>query len=61
MISEIANMSLPAMVDLPTPPLAEEIAMTFRTSFIGRFSGKPRCLLGRNWGGALERGSPYAL
>ena len=32
----------PAMVDLPTPPLAEETAMTFLTSGIRRLAGSPR-------------------
>jgi hypothetical protein len=30
------------MVDFPTPPFADDTATTFRTSFILRFSGKPR-------------------
>lgn len=34
------------IVDLPTPPFAEDTAMTFLTSFIFRRSGNPRCMRG---------------
>ena len=37
-----ANARLTAMVDLPTPPLADETAITLLTSRMGRFSGRPR-------------------
>ena len=36
----------PAIVDLPTPPLAEDTAITFLTSLIARLSGSPRCMRG---------------
>ena len=36
----------PAIVDLPTPPFADDTAITFLTSLIFRFSGKPRCMRG---------------
>ena len=45
------------MVDLPTPPLAEETAMVLRTLGRGRFWGRPRCMRG-SCGGVLERGRP---
>lgn len=44
------------MVDFPTPPLAEDTAMTFFTSRILRFSGRPRRR--GNGGGVPERGRP---
>lgn len=47
----------PAIVDFPTPPFAEETAITFFTSLILRFSGSPR-RRGKG-GGVPERGSPY--
>lgn len=34
--------SVPAIVLFPTPPFAEETAITVRTSLIRRFSGRPR-------------------
>jgi hypothetical protein len=36
----------PAIVDLPTPPLAEETAITLFTSLICRLSGSPLCIRG---------------
>lgn len=39
-------MLLPAVVDLPTPPLPEATTTTFLTPAIGIFLGKPRCALG---------------
>jgi hypothetical protein len=51
---------VPAMVDFPTPPLADDTAITFRTSRILRFSGNPLCIRG-SCGGAPLRGSPYIL
>ena len=48
---------LPAIVDFPTPPFADETAITFLTSFILRFSGKPLWRRG-SCGGVPERGSP---
>jgi hypothetical protein len=51
---------LPAIVLLPTPPLALETAITFLTFLILVFSGKPLCMRG-NCGGAPARGSPYNL
>jgi hypothetical protein len=53
-----ARARLTAMVDLPTPPLAEDTAMTLRTSRMLRFSGRPRCRRGSS-GGAPERGNPW--
>ena len=46
------------MVDFPTPPLADETAITFFTPRMLRFSGKPRCIRGI-CGGAPERGKPW--
>ena len=46
------------MVDLPTPPLADETAITFLTSRMLRFSGKPLIRRGSS-GGAPDRGRPY--
>ena len=53
-----ARARLTAMVDLPTPPLAEETAITLRTEGMCRFSGRPRWRRGSS-GGALERGRPW--
>lgn len=39
-------MFVPESVDLPTPPFADETAITFFTSFIFRRSGNPRCMRG---------------
>lgn len=33
------------MVDFPTPPLADDTAMTCFTFGIGFFVGRPRCIL----------------
>lgn len=52
-----AEETTPAIVDFPTPPFADETAMTFFTSLILRFSGRPRRR--ENDGGVPERGSPY--
>jgi hypothetical protein len=47
---------VPAMVLLPTPPLAEETAMMWETPLMGRFWGRPRWkrgmlpFWGRPWG-----------
>jgi len=38
--------SKPAIVDFPTPPFADDTAITFLTSFIFRRSGNPRCMRG---------------
>jgi hypothetical protein len=46
-----------AIVDLPTPPLADDTAITFLTSVILLFSGNPRCMRG-SCGGEPFRGSP---
>lgn len=48
---------IPATVDFPTPPFAEDTAMTLRTSRRRRLSGRPRCMRGRR--GAFERGRPW--
>jgi hypothetical protein len=40
------NLSEPAIVDLPTPPLAEDTAITFVTFLICRLSGSPLCIRG---------------
>ena len=45
------------MVDFPTPPFAEETAITLRTSRMLRCWGNPRWRRGSS-GGAFERGSP---
>jgi hypothetical protein len=50
-------MKIPAMVDFPTPPLADETAIIFFTSLICRFCGRPLCIRGMV-GGAPLRGSP---
>lgn len=47
----------PAIVDFPTPPFADDTTITFRTSWILRFSGKPRWRRGKI-GGAPDRGKP---
>lgn len=47
----------PAIVDFPTPPFAEETAITFRTSRMLRRSGRPRCRRG-NGGGLPDLGRP---
>lgn len=52
-----AQGTTPAIVDFPTPPFADETAMTFFTSLILRFSGSPRRRA--KDGGVPERGSPY--
>lgn len=49
--------NIPAIVLFPTPPFADETAITFFTSFMLRLCGSPRCMRGI-WGGAPERGSP---
>lgn len=48
----------PDTVDLPTPPLAEDTAMTFLTSFMGRFSGRPLCMRALKFGGVPDLGNP---
>jgi hypothetical protein len=48
---------VPAIVLFPTPPFAEETAMTFFTSFMLLFCGSPLCIRGI-CGGAPERGKP---
>ena len=45
------------MVDFPTPPFAEETAITLRTSRMLRCWGSPRWRRGSS-GGAFERGNP---
>src|SRR5579862_7994654 len=49
----------PERVDFPTPPFADDTAITFPTSFILRRWGKPRCIRA-SCGGAPERGKPLA-
>lgn len=44
------------MVDLPTPPLAEETATTFWTFGMRRLGGSPRLGI---WGGGRRDGSPW--
>lgn len=53
----IERESVPARVDFPTPPLAEETAITFWTSLMLRRSGKPRCMRGT----VPVRGKPCKL
>ena len=48
------------MVDFPTPPFAEDTAITLRTSHMWRFSGRPRCRRGSE-GGAPVRGRPCEM
>ena len=51
-----ARERLAATVDLPTPPLAEDTAITLATDLMRRFWGRPRWkrgmepVLGRPWG-----------
>jgi hypothetical protein len=49
----------PDIVDLPTPPFAEDTAMTFLTSLIGRFSGRPLCIRALKFGGVPDLGNPF--
>jgi hypothetical protein len=49
------SQQVPAMVDLPTPPLAEETAITFFTSLMRLRSGNPRCIRGI----VPARGNPF--
>jgi hypothetical protein len=49
-------LDMPAIVDFPTPPFADDTATTFWTSRILRFWGRPRRLL--NVGGVPDLGSP---
>lgn len=49
---------VPDIVDFPTPPFAEDTAMTFLTSLIGRFSGRPLCMRALRFGGVPDLGSP---
>jgi hypothetical protein len=49
---------IPEMVDLPTPPFADDTAMTFLTSLIGRFSGRPLAIRALKLGGVPDLGSP---
>ena len=51
---------LPAIVDLPTPPLADETATTLRTLGMRCLVGSPLCMRG-SWGGAPLRGSPWGV
>jgi hypothetical protein len=50
---------IPDIVDLPTPPFADDTAMTFLTSLIGRFSGRPLAIRALRFGGVPDLGSPY--
>ena len=50
---------IPERVDFPTPPFADDTAITCPTSFILRRWGKPRCIRA-NCGGEPERGKPLA-
>jgi len=58
MLSGIERGYIPDIVDLPTPPFAEDTAMTFLTSLIGRFSGRPLCMRALKFGGVPDLGSP---
>ena len=50
------------MVDLPTPPLADETAITLRTERMLRFSGRPRWRRGSEGAVAVpERGRPCGV
>lgn len=46
---------IPAIVDLPTPPLAEDTAITFFTPATGLFCGSPCCIRATMFG----RGGPF--
>lgn len=48
--------SIPAIVDLPTPPFAEDTATTLFTSLIFLFSGNP--FFRGNEGGVPDLGKP---
>jgi hypothetical protein len=50
---------IPDIVDLPTPPFADDTAITLLTSLIGRFSGRPFCMRALKFGGVPDLGSPY--
>ena len=54
-----------AIVDLPTPPLALETAITFWTLGMGRFSGRPggdvRFETGGLGGGEFDRDGSFVL
>jgi hypothetical protein len=49
---------IPDIVDFPTPPFADDTAMTFLTSLIGRFSGRPLAIRALRFGGVPDLGSP---
>ena len=49
---------LTAIVDFPTPPLAEETRSVLATWGTLRFCGRPRCIRGRG-GGEPVRGRPW--
>jgi len=51
-------MAIPEIVDFPTPPFAEDTAITFFTSLIGRFSGNPLCMRALKFGGVPDLGNP---
>ena len=53
-----ATAMLTAMVDFPTPPLAEEIRSVLVTWGTRRFCGRPRCIRGSG-GGEPVRGRPW--
>lgn len=56
------NPRFTAIVDLPTPPLAEDTAITLDTLRMARFSGNPRARLGISGRIVLpERGRPFIL
>ena len=42
--------TIPAVVDFPTPPFADETTMIFLTPGIGHFLGKPRETFGADLG-----------
>lgn len=46
------------MVDFPTPPFAEDTAITLSTPLMCFLVGRPRCIRG-NCGGDPDRGRPW--
>jgi len=56
---ETKRVYIPAIVDFPTPPLADDTATIFFTSGIDRFSGRPRFIRAARFGGVPFLGSPF--
>jgi hypothetical protein len=43
---ELRRQQIPEIVDFPTPPLADDTAITFFTSVMRLLFGSPRCIRG---------------